>query len=70
VLFPTRGGWLGDRYRRHRWRPRRHGHGPVHRYILDKTHSYELLFAICASTYLLALLIIHLLTPRLKTVAI
>ncbi len=35
-------------------------------YILDKTGgSYEVLFAICASAYLLALLVIHLLTPRL-----
>lgn len=34
-------------------------------YILDATHSYELLFAICASAYLVALAVIHLLSPRL-----
>ncbi|WP_240339349.1 MFS transporter [Novosphingobium sp. BW1] len=34
-------------------------------YILDATGSYEVLFAICASAYLLALLAIHLLSPRL-----
>ncbi|WDF71202.1 MFS transporter [Novosphingobium sp. KACC 22771] len=34
-------------------------------YILDATHSYELLFAICASAYLLALAVVHLLSPRL-----
>jgi ACS family hexuronate transporter-like MFS transporter len=39
-------------------------------YILDKTHSYELLFAICASAYLVALLIVHLLSPKLEPVAI
>lgn len=39
-------------------------------YILDKTHSYELLFAICASAYLVALLIVHLLTPKLEPLAI
>ncbi|MFC4296342.1 MFS transporter [Novosphingobium tardum] len=37
-------------------------------YILDKTHSYDLLFAICASAYLVALLIVHILSPRLKPV--
>jgi ACS family hexuronate transporter-like MFS transporter len=34
-------------------------------YILDSTGSYEILFAICASAYLLALAVVHLLTPRL-----
>lgn len=34
-------------------------------YILDATHSYELLFAICASAYLLALAVVHLLSPKL-----
>ena len=34
-------------------------------YILDRTGSYELLFAICASAYLVALLVIQLLTPKL-----
>ncbi|MFT4025370.1 MAG: MFS transporter [Novosphingobium sp.] len=39
-------------------------------YILDSTGgSYEVLFAICASAYLLALLAIHALTPRLAPVA-
>ncbi|WP_285020175.1 MFS transporter [Novosphingobium sp. fls2-241-R2A-195] len=34
-------------------------------YILDATHSYEVLFAICASAYLIALLAVHVLSPRL-----
>jgi ACS family hexuronate transporter-like MFS transporter len=39
-------------------------------YILDTTNSYSLLFSICASAYLVALLVVHLLTPRLKPVRI
>jgi ACS family hexuronate transporter-like MFS transporter len=39
-------------------------------YILDATHSYEVLFAICASAYLLALLVVHALSPRLTPVRI
>ena len=39
-------------------------------YILDATHSYEALFAICASAYLLALLVVHVLSPRLALVSI
>lgn len=39
-------------------------------YILDATHSYQLLFAICASAYLLALLVVHLLSPKLEPVRI
>lgn len=39
-------------------------------YILDATHSYDLLFAICASAYVVALLVVHLLTPRLEPVRI
>jgi ACS family hexuronate transporter-like MFS transporter len=35
-------------------------------YILDKTGSYQLLFAICGSAYALALLVVHLLSPRLE----
>ncbi len=35
-------------------------------YILDKTHSYALLFAIAASAYFMALLLIHLLSPKLE----
>jgi len=34
-------------------------------YILDATHSYSLLFAICASAYIVALGVVHLLSPRL-----
>ena len=37
-------------------------------YILDATHSYRVLFAICASAYVLALLAVHLLSPRLEPV--
>lgn len=37
-------------------------------YILDTTNSYQLLFAICASAYIAALLVIHLLSPRLARV--
>lgn len=34
-------------------------------YILDSTGSYEILFAICASAYLVALAVVHFLTPEL-----
>ncbi len=39
-------------------------------YILDKTGSYEVLFAICASAYAIALLLVHLLSPKLAPVTI
>jgi ACS family hexuronate transporter-like MFS transporter len=39
-------------------------------YILDATNSYEVLFAICASAYLLALAAVHTLSPRLAPVRI
>ena len=39
-------------------------------YLLDTTHSYALLFAIAAGAYLLALAIIHVLSPRLAPVTI
>jgi ACS family hexuronate transporter-like MFS transporter len=37
-------------------------------HILQLTHSYATLFAIAASAYLLALLIMYLLAPGLKKV--
>lgn len=37
-------------------------------YILDATHNYSVLFAICASAYIVALLVVHLLSPRLAPV--
>jgi len=37
--------------------------------ILDATHSYQVLFAICASAYLIALAVVHLLSPRLAVVS-
>ena len=39
---------------------------PLVGYILDRTGSYVPIFAIAASAYLVALLIIHLLAPRLE----
>ena len=39
-------------------------------YILDATGSYEVLFAICASAYVLALAAVHLLSPRLGLVRV
>jgi ACS family hexuronate transporter-like MFS transporter len=39
-------------------------------YILDKTGSYEVLFALCASAYLLALAVVHLLSPKLTPVSL
>ena len=39
-------------------------------YILDATHSYSLLFALCASAYVAALAVVHFLSPRLKPVHI
>jgi MFS transporter, ACS family, hexuronate transporter len=37
-------------------------------YVLDATHSYALLFGIAASAYFLALLAVHLLSPKLARV--
>ena len=37
-------------------------------YILDATGSYHVLFAICASAYVLALAVVHVLSPRLEPV--
>jgi MFS transporter, ACS family, hexuronate transporter len=39
-------------------------------YILESTHSYALLFAICATAYFLAVAIVHLLSPRLDRVVV
>jgi len=39
---------------------------PLVGYILDRTGSYVPIFIIAASAYLVALLIIHLLAPRLE----
>ena len=39
-------------------------------YILEATHSYALLFAICAAAYFIALLAVHLLSPRLAVVTV
>ncbi len=40
-------------------------------YILDATGgNYSVLFAICASAYVLALLVVHVLTPRLEPVRV
>jgi ACS family hexuronate transporter-like MFS transporter len=39
-------------------------------YILDATGSYATLFAICASAYFIALLAVHLLSPRLARVEV
>jgi len=43
---------------------------PLVGYILQTTGSYLPIFIIAASAYLLALLIIHLLAPRLEPAAI
>ena len=39
-------------------------------YILDTTGSYKLLFAICASAYVVALLVVNALSPRLQPVTV
>ena len=39
-------------------------------YVLEKTHSYALLFAICAGAYFVALLAVHWLSPRLAPVKV
>jgi ACS family hexuronate transporter-like MFS transporter len=40
-------------------------------YLLDATGgNYSVLFAICASAYVLALLVVHLLSPRLEPVRV
>lgn len=38
-------------------------------YVLDATHSYAVLFAIAASAYMLALAIVHLLSPKMEPIA-
>jgi ACS family hexuronate transporter-like MFS transporter len=43
---------------------------PLVGWILDKTGSYFIIFVIAASAYLVALLIIHLLAPKLEPVNI
>jgi ACS family hexuronate transporter-like MFS transporter len=43
---------------------------PLVGYILQTTGSYVPIFIIAASAYLIALLIIHLLAPRLEPAAI
>jgi ACS family hexuronate transporter-like MFS transporter len=43
---------------------------PVVGYILQTTGSYVPIFIMAASAYLIALLIIHLLAPRLEPAAI
>jgi MFS transporter, ACS family, hexuronate transporter len=37
-------------------------------YILETTHSYTPIFAVAGSTYLIAVIVIHLLSPRLARV--
>ena len=37
-------------------------------YILDTTHSYSAVFAVAGSVYLIALVIIQLLVPRIERV--
>ena len=39
-------------------------------YVLQWTHSYAVLFVIASGAYLLALLLIHLLVPRLEPVTV
>jgi ACS family hexuronate transporter-like MFS transporter len=39
-------------------------------YVLESTHSYSLLFAICAGAYFLAVALVHLLSPRLERVSV
>src|SRR3546814_3164943 len=40
-------------------------------YILETTHNnYQILFAICASAYFVALLAVHLLSPKLARVEV
>jgi ACS family hexuronate transporter-like MFS transporter len=39
-------------------------------YVLQTTHSYSLLFGICAAAYFFALLAVHLLSPTLATVSV
>jgi ACS family hexuronate transporter-like MFS transporter len=37
-------------------------------YVLETTGSYAVIFLIAASAYLIALLVVHLLVPRLEPV--
>ena len=37
-------------------------------YVLETTHSYTLIFAVAGSVYLIAVAVVHLLSPRLARV--
>lgn len=39
-------------------------------HVLDATHSYALIFAVAGSVYLVAILVVHLLSPRLTKVTV
>jgi ACS family hexuronate transporter-like MFS transporter len=52
ILFPFFVGWLLDRYGA----------------IGNKTGGYNIIFIICGSAYLLAWLVMHWLTPRMKQI--
>jgi ACS family hexuronate transporter-like MFS transporter len=52
ILFPFFVGWILDRY------------GAAG----DKTAGYNIIFIICGSAYLLAWLVMHLLTPKMRSV--
>jgi ACS family hexuronate transporter-like MFS transporter len=67
---PARRGRLGGGHWRHGGRFGGMGMALFAGYILDATHSYEVLFAICASAYLVALAVVHVLSPRLAPVRI
>jgi ACS family hexuronate transporter-like MFS transporter len=65
---PARRGRVGDRHRRHGRRDRRHGDGVVHRLHPADDGSYTLIFAVAGSVYLIAIGVVHLLSPRLARV--
>lgn len=54
ILFPFFVGWLLDRYGA----------------LGDKTAGYNILFIICGSAYVVAWLVMHFLTPRMKQVQV
>ena len=65
-MFPRHVDRVGRGIRRHGRRRRRHAHREGDRVDPAATGSYVLVFFIAGSAYLVALLVIHLLVPRLE----
>jgi ACS family hexuronate transporter-like MFS transporter len=69
-VFPRGAVGLGRRHRRHAGRLRRHGVLQVHRPGPGQIGTYTPIFIVAGSAYLVALLVIHLLTPKMEPVKV